>query len=585
MHLTHLAQPCYTLTMRQVFLAVLCTASLNLATPHALRAQGGGGGSVSPDKAPCSVWLHLDGTSGAPRDSVYNRCALDSAPFMFDSPGFTRLPPGVGSLNASLVLVVDPNFRINLELTRRASAPLPAAFDDGIYKTVERWHIAAGQKGRYEVRSAFPIVLYVSPRAIPMPALVKWRHIRSRSDDPDTMRGTWVAAAPDAPMSDAQIDGIYLATIRALADSHVVLAGTAHRYCAVFPPGDSLRARRLSNQLRNIIKSGSTNAARARTSFACSPGDSARQIVLGTAVRSEDNKVSLAVSGDFLQLYPRGILGRTWRAWRGECSAPVPATGAQVMHCNVEHVSTGTEEAAADSEKTRPQYVVKPAGGDSIRVRVIALGEGKWQTDTMFVTMALPPRIADHALIDSVSVCEGRQAFSATSARGRYMLYAEDVNRRFTVLRVRTDSAPRRYYGTTECLTPTASRSPLTAFVLGDVGTRDSTPFTTCFFGCTERHTIDPARHTLAEHAALTYRAANLRDEGGQYNFALRIDVDRAPEGLTPLAVFYFDRSWRSASVLRPFGVNAWVGGLGSDTGGGKNAPADQEVRIYFFRK
>lgn len=190
-HLTHLAQPCYTLTMRQVFLAVLCAACLSLATPRELRPQGGGGESVPPNKGPCSVWLHLDGTRGAPRDSVYNRCALDSAPFMFGSPGFTRLPPGAGSLNTSLVLVVDTNFRINLGLTRKASAPLPAAFHDGIYKTLERWQIAPARKGRYEVRSAFPIVLQVSPRVIPMPALVKWIHIRSRSDAPDTMRGTW----------------------------------------------------------------------------------------------------------------------------------------------------------------------------------------------------------------------------------------------------------------------------------------------------------------------------------------------------------------------------------------------------------
>lgn len=599
-HLTRAAIARYIFQMRWLLCAFACGFSLNMAAPRALSAQGRSTDSLPPTKTSCKTWLYLQGPGGIPADSVYNKCALERAPFLLDPAGFTRFPASEGGLNALLVVVVDTTYRVNLELTRAASAPLPKAFDEDIYKTLQRWLVAPGSSRTTRAgRSAFPIMLQVPPRDIPRPALVKWTHMRSRSDAPDTMRGTWVAAAPETPMSDAQVDGIYVATIRDLVDSRVVIDATVHRYCVAFPSSDSVRAQRLNDQLRDIVElhdraattrnattpnATSRNASRTRPSFSCTPGDSARRIVLGPAVRSEDNRISLSVSGDFLQLYPREIYGRTWRAWRGECTAPVPPTGAQVMHCNVENVYDRAEQDASERAKTTAQYTVKPAGGDSIRIRVIALGVDRARTDTMFATMPFPPRLADHALVASEPTCEGRQAFSAQSLRGRYLFFSRDMQGFVSMQRVRTDSAPRRFVETTECAA-TAARSPLTAFVLGDVGTQDVAPITTCYFGCAEPLVVDPLRHMLAEHAVLTFKPANLRQEQGQYDFSLRIDVDRAPEGLSPMAAFYFNRAWRVAYVAEPFGVNAWILGLGSDTGGGKNAPADQEVRIYFFRR
>lgn len=366
----------------------------------------------------------------------------------------------------------------------------------------------------------------------------------------------------------------------------------------------------LDGQMRDIVDARNANASRAgaitlntprasvgsgnatrgapertRTSFACNPGDSARRIVLGQATRTEDNVVAVPVNGDFLQLYPRMIIGRTWRAWRGQCSAPVPVTGAQTMQCDVENVTDAAAHDIAEREKLSAQYVVAPAGGDSIRFRVIALGEGKWQTDTMFGTAPPPPRLIDRALVDSGAVCQGRQAFSPQSVAGRHVLVSGNMQGFITMLRVTSDTAPRRYAGTTECPIATMPRAPFTAFVLGDVGSQSAQPITLCYIGCTERHTVDPARHMLSERAALTFRPANLREDNGQYEFELRIDVDSAPAGLTPLVVFYFDRRWRTAHVPRSFGVNAWVLRIGTDTGGGRNSPADAEVRVYFLRR
>lgn len=421
-HLTRAAIACYIFRMRLFLCAFAFGFSLNMAAPRALSAQGRSTDSVPPAKTSCKTWLYLEGPGGTLADSVYNKCALERPPFLLDPPGFTRFPASEGGLNALLVVVVDTTYSVNLELTRAASAPLPKAFDEDIYKTLQRWRVVPGSsRTRRAGRSALPIMLQVPPRDIPRPALVKWTHIRSRSDAPDTMRGTWVTAAPETPMSDAQVDGIYVATIRDLVDTRVVVDATVHRYCVAFPPSDSIRARRLNDQLRDIVelhdgpattRNATTPTATSRTSFSCSAGDSARRIVLGPAVRSEDNRVSLSVNGDFLPLYPRAIYGRTWRAWRGECTAPVPPTGAQVMHCNVENVYGQAEQDASDRAKTTAQYIVKPAGGDSIRIRVIALGVDRARTDTMFATMPLPPRLADHALVASEPTCQGRQAFS-----------------------------------------------------------------------------------------------------------------------------------------------------------------------------
>ncbi|MEP6833423.1 MAG: hypothetical protein ABJB74_08510 [Gemmatimonas sp.] len=240
------------------------------------------------------------------------------------------------------MLVVDANGKVNPELTRKASPTLPPAFDDGVYKLLQGWSLLPGMHADQPVRSALPIVLQVPTRIMPMPALVKWSYLRNRSGIADTLRGTWVTAAPEAPMSEAQTDGIYVATVRELVRTHVGIGSERHTYCIAFPAGDSLRARRLNGQLRNIVS--------ARTSYECNPSDSTRRIVLAQAIRTEDNQVSVTVSGDYLPFFPRSTLGRTWRAWRGQCSAPVPANDSAKMATSKGVIQGYTGVAMADAQ-------------------------------------------------------------------------------------------------------------------------------------------------------------------------------------------------------------------------------------------
>lgn len=552
-------------------------------TPRLGAQQPGVFDSIRTPHGTCRVWVGIPGGTSH-EDRSYARCALDRAPVLL-SEG-TLPQPWTGSPgNGRFTVVVDVDGTVNRDLTRAWLLGMDSVAYRYTLEGIRRWRFRPGMRGGVAVRSGFVLHVESEVRNDTVPADLRWTYREVPSGE-DTLRGRWVPrpAAP-SPLTEAQFDSLHTAVFRRLVHMRVVAPWLEHRYCLVPGEGvDGESATRVLRALERLIPSRDYHGAFTGhgggiAGPGCERTPGLLRVFVPRAHRTEDDRVVLSPSGDYLADWPPGFRGATYPSWSSRCVANVPADAPAQVHCDIRPQYTRAPDGTRAWERGPAPEWYRP--GDSIRVTVIARMSEAFQTDTMRTVVHDLRRFGRSAVLDDGVACaSGWSAFTAQDSAVLYVVKGDLEGRSsLSVTRVRHRPPPPRPRNA-EC-TGSAEDSLLAMFILGDVGDPIRAPVTFCIGDplCTRQYELDPARHTVAERAHLRFRLADLREHtrvGDQLRF--RILVDPVPEGLTPLIlVRHGDRPPASVLIARRVELGAWDFDVTYDSG----IPPDSDVAIY----
>ena len=206
--------------------------------------------------------------------------------------------------------------------------------------------------------------------------------------------------------------------------------------------------------------------------------------------------------------------------------------------------------------------------------------QGPYLTDTLHAVVTEIPRLDQHAIVDRDPPCGGWSAHSPKAAGDLYVIHGDPDATDLSLTKVQK-TAPWDPHGAPMRCGSQSSQRQFTAFLLGDVGDRAAAPITLCFERCARSYVIDPARHTLATRAHVTFRLADLRPEtrlGAQLLF--RIAIDAAPTNLLPLVIVKSGNALPSSVwIAKPVDPGAWDHSVFS------TYPPDAEVHLYLIAR
>ena len=526
----------------------------------------------------CHVWQASPGFSEFPRDASYSRCALDRPPVLRHAPAIPQ--PGFGRYAAeSFLVVVNPDGTANQDLTRDYSTGQDSAFHRRALETLRRWRFDPGIRKGKAVRTAFELQIESNDRNDTLPARLEWRYTATTTVD--RLVGTWVVEPALPKFSTERVDSIHTAVFRQLVRMRIVQPGDGRRYCLIMPGGDSAaRARVVALVQRTVPALASSTAL---TSGGCERVPGTLRIALPDVHRTENGRTVVYSSGDFLPNWPPGLNGRPWRSWQARCVA-------QVSERQGESVATSCDVAPGDapdelrewgrrldrSARRAPGSSKQP---DGFHVTLYVTTQGAYLTDTLRAVVTEVARLDQHAIVDRDPPCGGWSAHSPNAVGDLYVILGNPDDNNLYVTEVQKTPPPD--HGAPMRCRPQGSQKEFTAFLLGDVGDRATTPITVCFERCARSYVLDPARHTLAARSHVSFRLANLRpDTRLGAELALRIAIDPAPTNLLPLVIVKSGKGWPSSVwIAQPGDAGTWDHSVFS------TYPPDAEVHLYLIAR
>ena len=533
----------------------------------ALSARAGGAqrsvfDSITTRHGRCAVQVFIAGFSG-PADSAYNRCAIDSGPTLRPGARMPDAPFAGPSANAAWTMVVNTDGTVEPALLRLLSSSGDTAFVRGTIETILQWRFEPGVRQGQPVRSGFTLVVRSDHRNDTLPARMEWTYHQGLNSD--TLRGKWIAEAPLPPFSDVQRDSVHAALLRHLLQTQIVIRDRGEPYCLVMADGDSAAHARLTEIAWRMLSSTVSPYRRQLGRYGCERDPGALRIVMPRLHRTENGRVILHASGDYLPNYPAGYDGRAWRSWRGRCVGYVPAEGSAGVSCGIGPITLPGEwqEYMRGRADTARQSAPRPAN-DSMRLTIMAMTQGAFHADTIRTTVGPIPRLSERAVFDTAPPCPSSwQVHSAQDSANLLAIAGELTFRGYLHITRATKTALPTPPGTP--LPPCPMRRPggpgyFAAFLLGNVGDRATSPITVCYSSCAKKYVLDPGRHTLAEQPHFILRLADLRPEtraGGALIY--RIQLENGPPDVIPIAVYRSTRGWGySAWPARPLAPGLW---------------------------
>src|SRR5690606_1247190 len=135
------------------------------------------------------------------------------------------------------------------------------------------------------------------------------------------------------------------------------------------------------------------------------------------------------------------------------------------------------------------------ADADSLRVTVVAMTRGAYQTDTLHAVVRPVPRLSTAAVRDSIHPCGGWSAYSPQEGSELYVLQGSPAGVELHVVGVSHGPAPRGEPTLVRCGPQEPRRGDFAAFLLGDLGDRARAPITLCFSdgsSCSTSYVLDP---------------------------------------------------------------------------------------------
>src|SRR6185436_7988193 len=96
--------------------------------------------------------------------------------------------------------------------------------------------------------------------------------------------------------------------------------------------------------------------------------------------RTEQDRIVLYPAGDYLADWPPGFGGPTYAGWSSRCVARVPAGAPAWVNCDIRPRYDPSDFRRILSRSQPPRWY---HDGDSIRVTVVAMTRGAFQSDTL----------------------------------------------------------------------------------------------------------------------------------------------------------------------------------------------------------
>jgi len=564
------------ITRALLFPALLCgTRALKAQEPSVFD-------SIQTPHGVCHVWVGIPGGTGT-EDLSYARCALDRPPRMLSAPELPQ--PLIGSrMNGDFTVVVNADGSVDRKLTRAWSIGMDSVAYRRALDGLRAWRFRPGIRARRAVRGGFRLRVETDARVDTLPSRLRWSY-RTVPFGTDTLRGTWVAdPAAVPPLAPARRDSVYAAIYRSLMSMRVIVPGMERSYCLVTPdPGaEAAWGRALPRGQRDAFEEGQADGGPWREATGgCEQRPGTIRLFLSRPHATEDDRVVLGVAGDYLADWPPGFGGPTYAGWSGRCVARAPAGAPAWANCDVSPRHAPPQLLQAQARPSPRWY--RP--GDPIRVTVVAMTRGSFQSDTLRTVVKLLPRLSRQALVDHAPTCSSAWNAYTAQAGGRQYVVRSLANSGWPLDVTRVVHGPPPTRPRPEaCARKLTPDSALALFFLGDVGDPVKAPVTFCLGEpfCALQYRVDPARHTLAARAHLRVRMADLRPgsrTGDQLVF--RITVDPVPEGLMPLVLIRSANWHLSLSGTRRVALDTWEYGVTFDP----RYPPDTEAAIYIVAR
>jgi hypothetical protein len=540
--------------------------------------------SIPTPRGMCGVWVGIPGGSN-PSDLSYARCALDRPPALLSDPALPQ-PLIDRQMGGQFTVIVNADGRVDPRLTRAWNLGMDSVAYRRTLEALRAWRFRPGTRANRPVRSGFILHVATGARVDTLPSHLSWAY-RTLPFGEDSLTGTWsVDPTPVPPLTLQQRDSTYAAVFRRLLQTRVITPGLEQSYCLVT---DDAAAR--DEWQRTIDLHVSRTANRFLYDLTLPGGDGSCERTPGTIrlfvtrlYRTEQDRIVLYAAGDYLADWPPGFGGRTYAAWSSRCVARVPAGAPAWVNCDISPRYDPSDFRRTLSRSQPPRWY---HDGDSIRVTVVAMTRGAFQSDTLRTVVHRLGRLSQSAVMDDQgSACAWTWSAFTGQRDGELYVVKGALGERedFYVTEVRHDTAPALPPGA-RCMRKRQDDATLALFILGDIGDPIRSPVRFCTGQplCSHQYELDPARHTLAKRAHLRFRVADLRPESRTGNqLVFRITVDPVPEGLIPLVLIRSAR-WAGPSIwpARRIGLDTWEYGVTYDP----EYPSDAEAAIYLVAR
>ena len=319
-------------------------------------------------------------------DSAYAQCAVDVRARPLPGNPMPPAPRRELFTLGHMVTVVNADGSVDERVTRNVGGTSDKAFDATLLDAVRRWRFQPARRDGVPVRSVVEVLLMSNMRVDTLPQRVEWRY--AEGDGADTLHGTWVTQPAPAPLTAEETDSIHLAVLRNLVATRVLSPRVWHypTRCIVSEVRDSAAHGRFNRLADAVIPTHGPSSAFAP--YGCERTVDALRIVLPHPHRTDEDRAVVNASGDLLLEWPPPFDGDDYPGWTARCVSTVSVTGSAVADC----LTRPKGGALGRGRREEPAVTATLAGGDSLRVTLVANPGGGVRNDTLRLTLHEVPR-------------------------------------------------------------------------------------------------------------------------------------------------------------------------------------------------
>lgn len=506
-------------------------------------------------------------------DTVFRACALDQIPRLLTMTPLPPAPPEERTASAHLLLTVRPDGTIDAERSRPSFAVTAPSYDHQLSSIARHWRYEPGVRNGRPVSVQIRVAVHSDFRNDTLPASMEWRYVESAVTD--TLRGTWIAAEPVAPLSPQRQEEVQRAVLRELVRQLALQPGTDVSYCLVLPDDDPDVTARHAGSLPEV----------GFAATGCAGSEGVRHIHLSRAHATEGHRVVVTAQGDHLAHWPPGFNGRAFPLWTARCVSVTPPDRPAAPRCAIRPLSDLNRVLGPQPPPAPPLPFHRGdrPRGDSLLVSLIAKTTGSFRNDTIQLVVPALPSLLRRSLQDTARPCGIPRAYAPPHADSLFLVHGILGSQMLEVLPVLAGTAPPAAAELPPCAAALPDSLPFITFLLGDLGAPATSPVTLCFVWCDRAYRLVPDQHTVVERAQIRIRIGDLSAgarDGGPLEF--RLHLFPIPAHLVPyVAIRQEGRRPRMLRRLRLVTSGVWGDSFGEAMG----YFPDTEVLIYLFAR
>lgn len=540
----------------------------------------GGASAQTQFTGECPRLVLIPGGSSE-EDRTPHRCNLDNEPALTSSVDGLPTPMYARRVSAELSVVVNPDGRIDPELTRYAlGGGEDSHFYDRLMESIGSLRFGVGRIDGAPVRYGNWLVVSAETRPDSIPSTLSWRYVRGARED--SIVGEWLEVEPEPPLTRDEKASVFRAVTRVLERDGVL--DTSRSYCILFDASeadrDSLRAAIWEDFYPEFRSFGRPAPPRE-----CERDVSMRRYVLTAPIRTGGGRTVVRASGDVLRSWPPGFDGRWRRGWRAYCVVPDAPEEWDGSKCRVSAIYTGNRTVDGGEEL----FSEPPPDDAPLEFALLARTVGSLQTDTLRSSTDSVLRLEERAIVvDDEALCTAGMTYRADAVwpgGGERIVFVTRPGTSSMSGRVELVSVLRPEQDSDLSIWCDPARTddpPFALFTLSRVGEPLRRPVRFCLIDeeCARSFVIDPDRHELAEGPQLRFRFSDLQPETRRgRHIRVRLIMDRVIDGLTPFVIVR-SRGSTSSYWLRRTGHREFDWGLTSSP----PLPPETEFWIYLVR-